>query len=86
MVGGDGKIIRPIGLGHLLSAKEGGVVFPFKTAKDLKGDHVASQGEGDKIVHRVHLAHNLLGLTLPMPPPNPQKTFHRLLPRNKPEG
>ena len=84
--GGDGKIIPPVGLGDLLSEGEGGVVFPFRNVKFLKGDHVTSEGEGDKVVHRVHLAHTLPGLTLPLPPHNDQKTFHHLLPRNKRKG
>ena len=83
--GGDGKIIPP-GLEDVPWKAEGGVVLLFTKVKFLKGDHVSSQGEGDKVVHRVHLAHTLPRLTLPLPPHNPQKTIHRLLPRNKPKG
>ena len=73
--GGDGKIIPPVGLRDLPSKTEGGVVLLFKNVKFLRGHHVTSQGEGDKVVHRVHLAHTLPGLTLPLPPHNSQKTF-----------
>ena len=57
------------------------MVVHFRNVKFLKGDHVPSQGGGgDKVVHRVHLKHTIPGLTLPMPPDYPQKTFNRLLP------
>ena len=38
-------------------------------------------GGGYKVIHTVHLAHTLHGLPLPLPPENPHKTFHCLLPR-----
>ena len=64
---GDGKIIPPVWLGDLPSEGEGGVVFSFRTVNFLKGDHVTAHGEGEKVVHREHLAHTLPGLTQPLP-------------------
>ena len=67
--GGHGKIIPPVGMGHLPSEEEGGLVFRFRLVEFLNGDQVTSHGEDDKVVHRVHLAHPVRRLKLATDPP-----------------
>ena len=38
----------------------------FRNLNFQKGDNVASHLEGDFVVHRIHIANNLLGPTLPL--------------------
>ena len=57
--------------------------LPYRNDKFVKGDHVTSESEGHKDLHRVHLAHPLLGLTRSMPAHSSKKNFHRPLPPNK---
>ena len=52
----------------------------FRNLNFQKGNNVASHLEGDSVVHRIHIANNLLGPTLPLPSQSHQKRFHSLHP------
>ena len=45
------------------------MVFPFENVKFFNGAHVTSEGDGDKVVHRLYTLHTpSLGLPCPCPP------------------
>ena len=74
MVGKDGKILPPVWLGDLPLEGDGGGVLLFTNVKLVKGDHMAARGASNKVIHRVHLAHPLPRITLPLPLLNTQHT------------